>query len=249
MDVAVVLLLMVAIFIGATMQRLTGMGFALVAAPFVVLLMGPVTGIVLVNVCGTVASALVLFRVFRHVDWRKFAILAAAALVGVVPGAFIVKYVPGAWLSVGVGVLVLASLTVSLRIGSFKPESGLRPMLIAGASSGIMNTTAGVGGPAMSVYAVASKWDQRSFAATMQPYFLTLGVASVWAKYLAAPDSMPVMEPSVWGAMGVAIVAGLVAGEVLATWITPQRARLLVVVLAYGGAGAATVRGIMELAG
>lgn len=101
----------------------------------------------------------------------------------------------------------------------------------------------------MSVYAVASKWGQRSFAATMQLYFLTLGVASVWAKYLVVPDSMPVLEPWAWGAMGVAIIAGLVAGEVLATWITPQRARFLVVVLAYGGAGAATTRGVLELAG
>lgn len=247
LSLTVVLLLMMAIFVGATMQRLTGMGFALVAAPFVVLLMGAVTGIVLVNLCGTVASAFVLFRVIRHVDWKKFCILATAAIVGVVPGAFIVKYVPSAWLEVGVGLLVLISLSVSLRITSFVQEKGVKPMLLAGAASGIMNTTAGVGGPAMSVYAVASRWDQRSFAATMQPYFLIVGVASIWAKYVADPSSMPFLEPWAWGAMGVAVIAGLFAGEVLTRWITPQRARLLVVILAYAGAAAATIRGVLEL--
>lgn len=245
---AVAVLLMLAIFVGAAMQRLTGMGFALVAAPFLVLLMGPVTGIVLVNVCGVAASLLVLFRVFRHVDWKKYLILVSAALVGVVPGAVVVKYVPGAWLQVGVGLVVLISLTVSLRMKSFPPESGVKPMLVAGAASGIMNTTAGVGGPAMSVYAVAAKWDQRSFAATMQPYFLTLGIASVVAKYVAAPSSMPVMEPWEWVAVGAAIIAGLVAGEVLAKSIAPSKARILMVVLAYGGATAATITGIVALA-
>lgn len=243
------LLLVLAVFTGATMQRLTGMGFALVAAPFVVLIMGPVTGIVLVNVCEVVASAFVLFRVFRHIDWRKYLVLAPAAVVGVVPGAIIVTHVPGAWLQVGVGLLVLVSLTVSLRMRSLKPESGVKPMLVAGATSGIMNTTAGVGGPAMSIYAIASKWDQRSFAATMQPYFLTIGLASIAAKYVAGPESMPHLEPLAWGAVGTAIIAGLLAGELLSKWVTPHRARFMVVVLAYGGATAATIRGIAELAG
>lgn len=63
MIVEMALLLALAVFVGAAMQRLTGMGFALVSAPFVVLIMGPVTGIVLVNVCGALSSLLILFRV------------------------------------------------------------------------------------------------------------------------------------------------------------------------------------------
>lgn len=247
MDVVAALLLVLAIVVGAAMQRLTGMGFALVSAPFVVLLLGPTTGIVLVNICGVVASALVLFRVLRDIDWKKFLILAAAAVAGVVPGAAIVKFIPPAWLQIGVGLMVLAGLTVSLRMSSIKHHHGIKPMLLAGVTSGIMNTTAGVGGPAMSVYAVASGWGQRSFAATMQPYFLTIGAASVLAKYVASPESMPLLDSREWAAIGGAIVVGLVAGEVLARWITPAKARALMVVLAYGGAAAATTRGIVLL--
>lgn len=247
MDLAAALLLVLAVLVGAAMQRLTGMGFALVSAPFVVLLMGPTTGIVLVNICGILASVLVLFRVIKDVDWNRYLILASAALVGVVPGAAIVRFIPAPWLQVGVGVMVLAGLTVSLRMSTVKEHHGVRPMLLAGVASGVMNTTAGVGGPAMSVYAVASKWGQRSFAATMQPYFLTVGVASVLAKYIASPASMPSLEPWEWGSIGIAIVMGLVLGELLARWVTPAQARVLMLVLAYGGATAATIRGIMLL--
>lgn len=247
MDLTAAMLLVVAIIVGAAMQRLTGMGFALVSAPFVVLIMGPTTGIVLVNICGIVASALVLARVVKEVQWRRYLILAAAAMAGVVPGAVIVKYAPAAWLEVGVGLMVLAGLTVSLRMSSVKAHSGLRPQLLAGVASGVMNTTAGVGGPAMSVYAVASKWEQRSFAATMQPYFLTIGLASVIAKYVANPESMPLLAPSEWVAVGVAIVVGLIGGELLARRVTPAQARVLMLVLAYAGAIAATARGIVLL--
>ena len=189
MIVEVAVLLALAVLVGAAMQRLTGMGFALVSAPFVVLIMGPVTGIVLVNVCGALSSLLILFRVLGHIDWKKYII------------TFIMT--------------ATVSLTVSLRMKPLKPESGVKPMLVAGATSGIMNTTAGVGGPAMSVYAVASKWGQQSFAATMQPYFLTVGLASILAKYVASPESMPRLEPWAWAAVAAAIVGGLVAGGYL----------------------------------
>lgn len=241
------MLLAAAIFVGATTQRLTGMGFALVAAPFVVLIIGPVTGVVLVNICGVLASGLVIPRVFRHVNWRKYVVLASAALLGVIPGAVIVKYVPGSWLQVGVGLIVLVSLTISLRMKTFKPEVGLKPMIVAGSVSGIMNTTAGVGGPAMSVYAIASKWEQESFAATMQPYFLTIGLASIAAKYVASPLSMPQLEPWAWAVIAGAIVAGLIVGELLSRWVTQRRARFLVILLAYAGAMVATVQGVSHI--
>lgn len=240
-------LLGVAVFAGAMMQRLTGMGFSLVAAPLLVLMMGPVTGVVMVNFCSAAASAFVLARVLRHVDWKRFLVLAPSALTGVVPGVAIVAIVPGSWLQVGVGAIVVASLTVSLCARSFKLEAGAKPLLIAGAVSGLMSATAGIGGPAISVYAVASRWEQRSFAATMQPYFLTIGVATILAKFLAHPASMPNLSLWTWLLAGTGIVAGLVSGELFATSISPARARVLVVALAYAGALTAAVRGFMEL--
>ena len=45
-------LVIAAVLIGSSMQRITGMGFALVAAPFLVLLLGPIDGVIVVNVCG-----------------------------------------------------------------------------------------------------------------------------------------------------------------------------------------------------
>lgn len=73
-----------AVVMGAGMQRITGMGFALVAAPFLVLLLGPVEGVVLVNVCGAVTAGAIIVRVVRDIDWKRYAALTASAVLGIV---------------------------------------------------------------------------------------------------------------------------------------------------------------------
>ncbi|PYI68792.1 hypothetical protein CVV68_05775 [Arthrobacter livingstonensis] len=240
-------LLAVAILVGASLQRLTGMGFALVSAPFMVLLLGPVSGVVTVNIASAAASAMILGRVFGDIDWRKFSRLAPAALVGIVPGALLLRSVPAAWLDVGIGVLIILSRTVSLLAKPRPREPGAGTTFVAGTASGAMNVLAGVGGPAMSVYAVATRWEQRSFAATMQPYFMVTALASIAAKLITSPVAVPALPAWAWLAACAAMVLGLVAGEVAAKHVTHDAGRLLVVILAFAGGAAATVRGVAAI--
>jgi len=237
-------LLLVAVLAGSSMQRITGMGFALVAAPFLVLLLGPVDGVIVVNVCGALTAAAVLVLVVRDVDWRRYALLSGCAVLGIVPGAFVVRLVPASWLEIGIGALVIVGLTVSLALGRLALRHSSRGLALAAATSGFMNTTAGVGGPAISIYAVATSWSQRSFAATMQPYFFTIGAASLVAKFTVGSERLPPLSPWIWAAIAIACLAGLVIGELVAKVMEPRIARRLLVVVAYLGSIATIARGI-----
>lgn len=241
-------LLLLAVFVGSSMQRVTGMGFALVAAPFLVLLLGPVDGVILVNVCSALTAAIILARVVRQVDWRRAGGLAIFALVGIVPGALFLRYIPAAWIEISIGVLVAGGLTVSVNLGRVYIRDGRRLRAVAGTASGFMNATAGIGGPAVSIYALATNWPHRSFVATMQPYFLIIGLASLGAKF-ASGSNLPGLPGSVWALIAVACVAGLLIGEALAKVVEPHNARLLLVIVAYVGAGATIARGIAQLMG
>lgn len=238
------LLLVGAIFTGSMLQRITGMGFALVAAPFIVLIAGPVTGVILVNVCGALTAATVLARVFRHVEWKRYLLLVPAAFAGIVPGAVVVQNVPTSWLEVFVGCTVIAGLATAPVFRASPRRPGAKPLLAAGSVSGFMNATAGVGGPALSVYAISTRWEQTEFAATMQPYFLTIGVTSIAAKLLTGLASTPDLSIGAWAAIGPAILAGLVAGDLLARRIGLQTARRLMLILAYLGSLATIARGL-----
>lgn len=238
-----------AVVVGAGMQRITGMGFALVAAPFLVLLLGPVEGVVLVNVCGAVTAGAIIFRVVRDVDWHRYLWLAASALLGIIPAAFLIPLIPAAVLEISIGVILAVGLTVLLVLKSATLPPRRRYLLTAGGLSGFMNTAAGVGGPAVSMYSIATRWHHKSFAATMQPYFFTIGALSLLSKAFTAPATFPVLPWGMWVAVAVACLAGLVLGDVLAKFVPARAAQILLIILAYLGAAATIIRGVFDAAG
>lgn len=239
-------LVLLAVLLGAGMQRVTGMGFALVAAPFLVLLLGPVQGVVLVNVCGAVTAAAIIFRVFRAIDWRRYGILTTAALLGIIPAAVLVKSIPPAVLEISIAVLLASGLTILLFMKTASLPLHRRYLWTAGALSGFMHTSAGVGGPAVSIYSIATRWEHESFAATMQPYFFTIGSISVLAKAMTDPAGFPDLPWGMWLAVALACLAGLIMGDIVAKHVPARGSQRLLIALAYLGAIATMTRGILN---
>ncbi|WP_022888835.1 sulfite exporter TauE/SafE family protein [Agromyces italicus] len=236
------------VFVGAAAQRVTGMGFALIASPALVVLLGPFDGVIVVNLCAVLSSMLILPRVWRDVEWRRFAWLVVPALVGTVAGALVATVVPGPALQLGVGVLVIVALTVTLLVTrTAQAASGPTPAIVAGTASGFMNASAGVGGPALSVYAVATRWPQTAFAATAQAYFIAIGAAALTGKLAATGWAWPALDPGAWPFIVGALLVGLVAGEWLAPRVGHRTARIAVIVIAYLGGTAALIDGALDL--
>jgi uncharacterized membrane protein len=77
------------VLVGAGTQRLTGLGFALVSAPFLVLLLGPFTGVLLANALSLATNLVVLAQTWRAVQVRRALLLAVPALIAVVLGAWV----------------------------------------------------------------------------------------------------------------------------------------------------------------
>lgn len=238
-----------AVVMGAGMQRVTGMGFALVAAPFLVLLLGPVEGVVLVNVCGAVTAGAIIFRVVKDIDWKRYAALAASALLGIVPAAILIRLIPAPVLEISIGVILAVGLTVLLVLKSATLPERRRYLLTAGGLSGFMNTAAGVGGPAVSMYSIATRWQHKSFAATMQPYFFTIGTFSLISKAITAPATFPVLPVAMWLAVAAACLGGLVLGDLAAKHVPARAAQILLIILAYLGAAATIIRGVSDAVG
>ncbi|WP_349828303.1 sulfite exporter TauE/SafE family protein [Brevibacterium litoralis] len=250
MSVTVVLLVLAAVFVGAATQRITGMGFALVAGPFLVLLLDPVPGVVLVNLCSVVSAALVLTRVWRQVRWKRVAVLLAGSLVGILPGAWLAVSMGSDALYVLVGGLIVLGIASSLLGSRFAAPVVPRPWKsgTAGVVSGFMSGAAGVGGPALSVYAIMTRWEQRSFAATAQGYFLANAACAVIAKVALDPArALPHLTWQVWVAILVAMLVGLAAGDGLSRRVPLGAARAGMIALAFAGGAFTLVKGVTGL--
>lgn len=237
------------VLVGAAAQRITGMGFALIASPALVILLGPFDGVIVVNLCAVLSSLLILPRVWRAIEWRRFSWLVLPAFVGTAAGALVATLVPGPVLQLGVGVLVVVALTVTLLVTRTEhTASGPSPAIIAGTASGFMNASAGVGGPALSVYAVATRWPQAAFAATAQAYFVAIGFAALAGKLAATGWAVPALEPGAWPLVIGALLVGLLIGELAHRHVSHRAARVAVIVIAYAGGTAALVDGALDLA-
>lgn len=240
-------LALAAVGLGSALQRLTGVGFALVSAPFLVLLLDPFDGVVVANGAAALASGILFTQLRKSVDWRRFRLLLPAALVGIVPGAWIALTMDMSVLDVIVGVAVILGMSASYFAARIGTMSGPIPTMGFGFMSGLMNVAAGVGGPALSVYGVATRWAQLSFAATLQPLFFVMGTVSLVVKLVGARGTVMPLQGWTWVAVGAMVVLGISVGTWLSRRVSAVLARRLVIVLAYAGGLATLIRGIVAL--
>jgi hypothetical protein len=234
-------LLGLAVLVGSGTQRLTGLGFALVSSPFLVVLLGPFEGVLVANALSLVANLIVLAQTWRDVELRKALLLTVPALAAVVPGALVARSLPAPVLAIAVGGLVLLALLVVTFSEQARLLRGTPGALAAGAMSGFMNVTAGVGGPALTLYALSSQWAHRPFVATAQLFFALSNAGSLAAK------GWPRLTPTAWVVAGLALVVGIVAGHRLSAVVSQAQARRMVVGLAIAGSTATVVKGLVEL--
>jgi uncharacterized membrane protein YfcA len=153
------------------------------------------------------------------------------------PGQWVAGQLPPGLLMMGIGGLVLLALAAILVLRGRRLFHGTGGAVAAGALSGFMNVTAGVGGPAMTLYALGTGWEHRRFVGSMQLYFALLNAGSIAAK------GLPHLPAGQCAAIAAALVIGIGAGMVAARQIPPAQARAAVTVLALVGAGASVIKG------
>ena len=229
------------VLLGAVTQRTTGLGLALVGGPFLVAILGPRDGVSFGNALQVVLCLIVLVRTYRGVDGRAAGLLLVGAVVAVPLGALVVDALPEGPLLVVVGLLALGAVALSLvpRLGAWL--DGTSGAVAAGAVAGLVNVTAGVGGPALSAFALARRWSIEVFVPTAQVVLLVINLVALLSK------GVPALGGPVWLTGLAAIGVGVVLGDVVHRRRSAETARRAVVVLALAGAVATVVRGLLAL--
>ncbi len=218
---------------GAAVQRVTGLGFALVCAPFLVATEGALPGVRLVNLLALLGNLVLVVRLSHDVRWRDgLAVLAPAAALAL-PTGLVARRLDPSLLTVLAGVISLVAVAAvalgrHLRIG---PVS-------AGALAGVSNVVAGVGGPPVAAYALGAGWPPLQVRASMQAIFVGLNLVSLAA--LGLPSISPARFAALLGALG----AGLLVGDVLGRHVSEAVVRRAMIVVAAAGSLAAIARGV-----
>lgn len=238
------------IVIGSAAQRISGLGFALMLAPFLAVLLGPHQGVMLINLFGFISPALIMLQVWHRIDWKRFYELAIPAIPASILGVGATAILQPGVMGIVIGAVVMVGLLIAMFFRSQgKPYDSNFFRYSIGAATGFSNAVAGVGGPPLTAYALISHWSQRTFAATIQPLFLVVGVIGFFGKLIATPEQMPQMPVWAWVACMIAILVGMWLGTVLEPRIKEVHVRNFVIVIALIGAVVAMVQGILIVSG
>lgn len=229
------------VLLGACVQWLTGMGFALVAVPALVLLLGPAEGVVLANCAAGAISVAGLAVGWRSVRLNTMVPLCLAAVCTVPAGTWVARWLPEPLLMAAMGALVTVAVLLVMRGTRVAALRGGAGAVTAGAVGGFMNSAAGVGGPPVSLYAVNAEWSVAEFVPNAQFYGVLVNAVSV------ASNGIPALSAPVWGLAAGAMTAGALIGRRLAGRVPEDRARLLVLLLALAGGACTLGKGLWGL--
>lgn len=209
--VAVVVILSLAVAVGAVIQGSIGFGYALVAVPAMVLLLPwavPVTPLCL----ALPMTVLVGAREWRSIDLDGFVLITSGRLVGTVAGAALLVVAPKASLSVVTGVLIVAT-----AVGSFlRPTFGVnnRTRLVGGVASGVVGTVAALGGtPLALVYQDRSGAELRSTLAIS----FVVGIAMSMVA-LAVAEKVEGRQV----VLAIELLPGLMIGLLTSQWVVKR---------------------------
>jgi uncharacterized protein len=228
-------LAVLAVAAGVAAQAVTGFGFSLVSAPFLIAAYRAPAGVQLNLLLSAAVNVAVLVREHRHADARTAALLLAPAAVAILPAAYVVRRVPRGPLTVAAGALCLAAVAALATGRRFQRGSGPAGTAVAGLLSGAMNVVAGISGPPVVLFALNAAWPPDRLRPTMQLFFLGLNVLTLAS--LGLPDRVP--PPLLLGFAG-----GLVAARLLGHRPSPDAVKKGTLLLAAAGSAVAIARGL-----
>ena len=133
------------------------------------------TAVPLIMMLGLVMNVILVCRLARHVQTRKWLPLLMASLPGVPVGVHMLKTVQTQWLELLVGGVIIGTAAATWRHGSSKAELKKHWTLIAGFISGFLGASIGASGPPVIVYTALQPWPKHQIKATLVTFFCISG--------------------------------------------------------------------------
>ncbi len=183
MEPASIAFAVVAVFCGAFVRGYAGFGSSMIWVSSLSLVFPPILVIPAVFLLEIAASANLLPRVWREVEWRSLRWLLAGAVVATPAGLYLLAALPAAPVRIAIAIIILAATILLWRGFAWRAVPGAWPAAAAGMLAGAMNGGTGIGGPPVILFYFSS------------PAAVGVSRASVIAFLLASMPSAPPWRP------------------------------------------------------
>jgi uncharacterized protein len=135
------------VMLGAMVQGLTGLGFALVSVPILVLFQDAKSVIVTTLILGLVLNVMILYQARKHITLKDAGPVTVGSVIGVPFGSYLLTILSPDLLKFAVAVLVMA-FSVPLLMGYSRSFRHFQTAsLVTGAVAGAMQSSTSMGSP------------------------------------------------------------------------------------------------------
>lgn len=199
--------------VAALVQGITGFGFALLSMPLLSLTVDPKDAVAVSTLVGTVASGSLLARHRRTVRWDLVRPLLLAASAGMPLGLYLLVVIAEGALRLLLAVVVAAF--AGLLASGWRLKGSNRAFdLLAGFTSGLLNTSLSTNGPPLVVALQARDLEPDEFRGTISALFFA---SSLLANALLARAGRYHDETVIQAAIGLpALLVGSAVGARMA---------------------------------
>lgn len=189
------------VLVSASVQTLTGFGFALLAVPLLALVMPAESAVVISASLGLLTSAGLAVKERAHGDRVAIRRMLGGAAIGAPLGIIVLGLVTGRQLRFLLAGVIFSFLLVTLRGWALRKDSaGVE--IGAGVVSGVLNTTLSTNGPPLVMALQARHLPPSQFRGTLAPVVAATGVLTV---VLFAVTGR--YDTEVWQSLAVALPA------------------------------------------
>lgn len=255
-----ILILAPPVFVAAALQAATGLGFGMIAGPFLLVALNGIGAVQATILLSLLIAVIALPPVIGHTDRRALAMLGAGTLIGLPVGGFLLAVASMATLKLMAVFVVSAAVFMMLRHQNNAPgdtvapgslasntpfASGSELMLGAGAASGAMSAALGMPGPAPAGVLAARGASKETLRATILSLFAGSYSGAVIAHGAAFGIAAPTLQLA--AALAVPAIGGAVAGHFLARRFSARLFRHILIVLLFIAAAGLLISAVRDL--
>jgi uncharacterized membrane protein YfcA len=229
MDPALFAFAAFAVFCGAFVRGYAGFGSGLIWASSLSLVLPPIVVVPSIYLLDLIASAHLVPRVWKDIDWRSLRWLLLGAFIATPAGLYLLASLPERPIRAAIAVVVLTATALLWRGFAWKAVPGPRPATLVGLLSGFIGGGTGVGGPPAILFYFSSPTTVGVSRASLIGYLFGLDIVSVG---MAGAQGFYTREVGLWVAvLALPVLAGIVLGNRRFIKADPERFRRYVLLL------------------
>lgn len=144
------------VFVAALVRGFSGFGSAMINAPMLSILWGPAVGVPVAALVEIAPAIQLTPNAVRLCNWRTVAAISIPAVLMLPAGSWLLVTVPADPMRRGIGLVILLLVIVLASGWRYRGPRGAAPSAAIGAVAGTLGGAAGVAGPPVILYLMAS---------------------------------------------------------------------------------------------